>query len=77
MTYNEAIKGPDGDCWKEEVDNKFCQMIKNKVFKTVRKKDLPPGTKIIDSVWAMKKKSSCTLHGRLNARGFKQIEGQH
>ncbi len=41
------------------------------------KKDLPPETKIIDSVWAMKKKSNGTLCGRLNARGFKQIEGQH
>jgi hypothetical protein len=50
MTYNEAIKGPDGDCWKEEVKNKFHQTIKNKVFKTVLKKDLPPGIKIINSV---------------------------
>jgi hypothetical protein len=29
-------------------------MVKNKVFKTVFKKDLPPGTKVIDSVWAMR-----------------------
>jgi hypothetical protein len=58
MTYNEAIKEPDGNCWKEEVENKLCRMIKNKVFKTVLKKDLLPETKIIDGVWAMKKKSS-------------------
>ncbi len=77
MTFNEAIEGPDGDCWKEEVENNFFQMIKNKVFKAVLKKDLLPGTKIINSVWAMKKKSSSTLRGRLNVRGFKQIEGQH
>jgi hypothetical protein len=38
---------------------------------------LPPGTNIIDSVWAMKKKSNGTLHGRINARGFKQVKGQH
>jgi hypothetical protein len=44
---------------------------------TVLKSDLPPGTKIIDSVWAMKKKSNGTLQGRINLRGFKQIEGQH
>jgi hypothetical protein len=77
MTYNEAINGPDGNCWKEEVDNEFNQMLKNKVFKTVLKKDLPPGTKIIDSVWAMKKKNNGTLCGQLNARGFKQVKGQH
>ncbi len=32
---------------------------------------------VINSVWAMKKKSSSTLCSRLNARGFKQIKGQH
>jgi hypothetical protein len=77
VTYNEAINGPDGNLWKEEVDNEFNQMVKNKVFKTVHKKILPPGTKIIDSIWAMKKKSNGTLCGQLNARGFKQVEGQH
>ena len=77
MTYQEATNGPDGDCWKEEVDNEFNRILKNKVFKVLLKKDLPPGTKVIDIMWAMKKKSSSTLHGRLNARGFKQIKGQH
>jgi hypothetical protein len=57
MTYNEAINGPDGNHWKEEFDSKFNQMVKNKVFETVHKKDLPPGTKIIDSIWAMKKRA--------------------
>jgi hypothetical protein len=31
-------------------------MVNCKVFKPVQKSDLPSGTKIIDSVWAMKKK---------------------
>ena len=48
-----------------------------KVFKVVLKKDLPPVTKVIDSMWAMKKKSSSTFQGQLNARGLKQIKGQH
>jgi hypothetical protein len=52
-------------------------MVNCKVFKPVLKSGLPPGTKIIDSVWAMKKKSNGTLRGRINARGFKQVEGQH
>ncbi len=50
---------------------------KCKVFEPVLIADLPQGTKIIDSVWAMKKKSNGTLCGRINARGFKQVEGQH
>ena len=52
-------------------------MIKNKVFKAVERSSLPPGTKVINSTWACKKKSNGTLRGRLNARGFKQIDGQH
>jgi hypothetical protein len=52
-------------------------MLANKVFEVVLQKDLPLGTKLIDSVWAMKKKSYGTLRGRMNARGFKQDEGQH
>jgi hypothetical protein len=52
-------------------------MLVNKVFKVVLQKDLSLGTKVINSVWAMKKKSNGTLHGQMNARGFKQVEGQH
>jgi hypothetical protein len=77
MNYKEAINGPDGVRWKAEVENKYQQMLTIKVFEVVLRKDLPTGTKIIDSVWAMKKKSYGTLRGRMNARGFKQVEGQH
>jgi hypothetical protein len=77
MTYNSAINGPDGEHWKAEVENKYQQMVNCKVFQPVLKLDLSPGAKIIDSVWAMKKKSNGTLRGRINARGFKQVEGQH
>jgi hypothetical protein len=38
---------------------------------------VPDGVKLIDTTWAMKKKSSGTLQGRVNVRGFKQIDGQH
>jgi hypothetical protein len=63
MTYNKAINRPDNEHWKAEVENKHQQMVKSKVFKTVLKADLPPGTMIIDSVWMMKKKSNGTLCG--------------
>jgi hypothetical protein len=52
-------------------------MLANKGFKDVLQKDLPSGTKLIDSVRAMKKKSNGKLRGQMNARGFKQVEGQH
>ena len=77
MNYKEAINGPDGVRWQAEVENEYQRMVANKVFEVVLRKDLQAGTKIIDSVWVMKKKSNGTLRGRMNARGFKQVEGQH
>jgi len=32
--------------------------------------------KIIDSSWAMKKKTNGVLRGQMNTRVFKQVEGQ-
>ena len=77
MNYNEAINGPDGVHWKTDIENENQQMLTNKVFEVVLRKDLATGTKIINSIWAMKKKSNSMLHGRMNARRFKQVEGQH
>jgi hypothetical protein len=39
--------------------------------------EMPKGVKLIDTTWATKKKSSGNLCGRVNVRGFKQIDGQH
>ena len=71
MNYKEAGNGPDGVRWQAEVENEYQQMVANKVFEVVLRKDLPAGTKIIDSVWVMKKKSNGVLRGGMNARGFK------
>ena len=77
MKYGEAINGPDGEAWKREIQNEHERMVKNKVFKAISRSEMPEGTKTIDSTWACKKKSPGKLRGRLNARGFKQIEGKH
>jgi hypothetical protein len=52
-------------------------MIDRGVFEPVKSSKVPKGVKLIDTTWAMKKKSSGTLRGRINARGFKRIDGQH
>ena len=51
-------------------------MLKNNVFEAVDRENIPPGTKVIDSTWACKLKSNGTKHGRLNTRGFKQVDDQ-
>jgi hypothetical protein len=30
MSYNEAVKGPDGVCWKAEIENEYQQMLPHK-----------------------------------------------
>jgi hypothetical protein len=77
MKYNEAINGPDDKAWDKEIDNEHDPMVKNNAWEPVKKSLLPKGTKVIDSTWACKKKGTRKLHGRLNARGFKQVEGVH
>ena len=77
MKFEEALAGPDAEEWKKEIENEHNWMLKHKVWKAVSKSSIPKGIKLIDSTWAMKKKSYGMLRGRLNARGFKQVDGEH
>ena len=52
-------------------------MVKHEVWKKVLKTDLPAWAKVLTSTWAMKKKSNGTFRARINARGYKQVDGQH
>jgi hypothetical protein len=77
MKYHEAINGPDGKKWKAKVNTEHGRMVKSGVFEKVKLSKLPSDVKVIDTTWAMKKKSNGTLRGRINVCGFKQVEGQH
>jgi hypothetical protein len=76
MEYHEAINGPHGEVWKAEVKKEHQRMVSNGVFEPIKISDLPKGTKLINTTWAMKKKSSGTLRGRVNVQGFHQVEGK-
>jgi hypothetical protein len=52
-------------------------MVNNKVWQSVPIDEIPEGTKIMTSAWAMKKKSNGTYRARINARGFEQVDGEH
>ncbi len=75
--YNEAINGPDGKAWEKEIENEYDRMVKSNTWEPVKKSLLPKGMKVIDSTWACKKKSTGKQRWRLNAHGFKQVEGVH
>jgi hypothetical protein len=52
-------------------------MVKSGVFEKVKLSKLPSDVKVIDTTWAMKKRSNGKLCGRINVCGFKQVKGQH
>jgi hypothetical protein len=76
MNYNEAIKS-EKDKWDYAVKEEHGRMTDNKVFQPVPINEIPEGTEIIASAWAMKKKSNGTYRARINARGFEQVDGEH
>ena len=76
MKYNEAMASKDKEHWKAAVDEEYARMRDNKVFKAVKREDVPDGANIIDSTWAMKKKANGTYRARMAARGFKQQDGK-
>jgi hypothetical protein len=76
MNYDEAIKS-EKDKRDHAVKEEHDRMINNKVFQPVPIDEIPEGTKIMTSAWAMKKKSNGTYRARINARGFEQVHGEH
>ncbi len=58
MGYHEAINGPDGELWREEVQTEHGRMVQSGVFEAVKRNELQNGVTAIDTVWAMKKKSN-------------------
>jgi hypothetical protein len=50
-------------------------MINGNVWTAVEKNTLSPDDKILTTTWAMKKKASGIFRARVNARGYKQVDG--
>jgi hypothetical protein len=74
MKDDEAMKTKDKKDWVKAVEEEHERMMKFKVFKPVKRSELPDGAKVLSTTWAMKKKSNGTFRARLNARGFEQID---
>ena len=77
MNYKQAMSGKDAEEWQVEVDKEHERMVKNEVWEVIPKSEVPPRTKILKSVWAMKPKANGTKRARLNAKGCSQIAGMH
>ncbi len=57
--------------------NEYERFKKFNVVTVVPCSELPKNTKVMSMTWAMKKKTNGKRRGRLNARGYEQLEGIH
>ncbi|KMQ85183.1 lectin receptor kinase [Lasius niger] len=78
VSYEEAIKGPEGEKWKEAINEELDAMEKNSTWTVV--KNLPKGRRPISAKWIFKKKldeegNVVRYKARLVARGYSQREG--
>ena len=58
MKYPEAMAGEDREKWKEAVEQEHDKMARMKVWRPVKLKNFPKGSKILSSTWSMKKKAN-------------------
>ena len=58
MNYKEAMRSPDKEHWIEEVGNEKLQFDKFKAVTPVSRSQVPAGSKITTTTWAMKKKTN-------------------
>ena len=77
MNYKQAMASPRANEWKNEVKNEFERFQKFKAFTVVPRAQIPKDAILMSTTWAMKTKSNGSLRGRLNARGFEQVDGEH
>jgi hypothetical protein len=77
MKYKEAMKTPDKPDWIKGVNEEHERFKKHKCFKAVPRAEVPKGSKILTSTWAMKKKASGIFRARLNTGGYEQVPGKH
>lgn len=77
MKYKEAMKCDDKKLWEEAVDEDYRKFEKYKVFKPVKKNEVPKDAKFVTTTWAMKRKSNGVRRARMNMRGYEQEENVH
>ena len=77
MKFKEAMAGKNADKWQKAVNEEHERMMKHEVWVPVPIEEVPQNSKILTSTWAMKKKANGTYRARMNAQGYKQVDGIH
>ena len=77
-TFEEAYYHPDSDLkmkWQEAISKEFEEMSAKRVWKKIRKSELPNGRTCIKSKWVFKIKRNGVFRARLVACGYSQVPG--
>jgi hypothetical protein len=81
MYYHEAMREPDSAEFLKAMGKEVQSHTENQVWELVPRSSVPPGTKILPALWAMKRKRRIATRevykwkARLNIDGSKQEEG--
>jgi hypothetical protein len=60
MKFDKAMSGPNKEKWEKATDEEHEHMLKHKVWKVVKRRDVPKGALLLSSTWAMKQKADGT-----------------
>ena len=83
MYYHQAMKAPDKEQFISAIVKEINDHITNNHWQLVPKSEVPAGTKVLDSVWSMKRKRDIRTRevykwkARLNIHGGQQEHGTH
>jgi hypothetical protein len=77
MKYKQAMATEDVKQWERAVNEEHDRMVKHWAWQAILIKDIPQDVKIMTLTWALKKKANGSFRIRLNARGYKKIDGIH
>ena len=77
MNYKQAMATVDQKEWNRAIKVEHDKMAKYNIYKVINQKDFPPGTKLFNPTWTMKKKPDGTYRARNAIRGFMQQDGKH
>jgi hypothetical protein len=83
MHYHEAMAAPDRGEFLEAIVKEVNAHIEHKHWELIPRSEVPEGTKILDSIWAMKRKRDIKTQqvykhkARLNIHGGQQVYGVH
>ena len=72
-SYNEAVNSKEKNEWKKSMKTEFQNMEAKGVWRLIKKKDIPPGRKLIQNRWVYARKDDGRYRARCVAKEFSQI----